>query len=48
MTWDLNLCGLKYFSPQAMMEILQLGSFAIAPSAMMDTPALIGKSSERS
>jgi len=36
---------LKYFSPEAMIEILQLGSFAIAPKAIIETPALMGSSS---
>jgi hypothetical protein len=45
MTLLLNFYGLKYFSPHATIEILHFGSFAIAPRAIIETPALIGKRS---
>jgi hypothetical protein len=36
---------LKYFKPQATIETLQFGSLAIAPNAIIETPAFIGSRS---
>ena len=41
----LNDYGLKYFKPQATIEILHLGFLLKAPRAIIATPALIGNRS---
>jgi hypothetical protein len=48
MTFDLKRWGWKYLRPQATIEILQFGSLAIAPRAIIETPALIGSISDLS
>jgi hypothetical protein len=45
MTLLLKFYGLEYLRPHATIEILHFGFFAMAPKAIIETPAFNGKRS---